>query len=296
MVGAVDPIPEKDRATAFPRRVDHTALRAVLNGSRSKFEVGDLPPPPRNRGRAAIEGQDSDDASPAADPQLTEAAALLELVLAPGDLDNIEPDQLSEGDFRFYAAVWEEGDNGKPVAFVDKYDPTNVLRKASHWFRFDGALRSTDPPDFTLDERADLVITTDEVATLNLLTFDRLFSDIRALLNNVPSNVVALRAALISMPMTDASAAAIEEVCGRLPSLARRLQNLAGSPAAAAVDANVLRAVLSKHGQRPGQFVKRGQLDIDASQVSVLLDVTEGRWYEADFTSEPRRAARWSRR
>jgi hypothetical protein len=53
---------------------------------------------------------------------------------------------------------------------------------------------------------------------------------------------------------------------------------------------------LRRHGQRAADFVKNGTLDIGAAQVGAFLDIAEGRWYEADFTNEPRRAARWSRR
>lgn len=263
------------------------------------IQVDALPAPPparRPRRRSSLASQESNDLDVPTNIQLAEAAALIRLVLAPGELDNLDPNELAGGNFRFYAIVWQAGDGGRPVAFVSEYDPTNVLRKASSWFRFDGTLRGADRPDFTLDDRADLVITTDEIAMLTTTAFDHLFSDVRALLNEVPANVAALRKALRNLPMTDASRQALEQVCATRPSLARRLQNLASSPGAGSINSTTLRAVLRKHEQDPNDFITRGTLDIGPAQVGVLLDVAEGRWYEADFTSEPRRAARWSRR
>ena len=259
------------------------------------IEVENLPTPPAPRRGAAVDlGVDA--AAQPRDPRLVDAAGLLRLVLAPGELDNLDSDQLAAGKFLFYALVWEQADAGRPIAFVSKYDPTTVLRKASAFFRFDGTLRSADPPDFALDDRADLVITIEEIAVLSPPAFDQLFADIRALLNDVPANVAALRAALTQLPMTDASRRAIEQICATRPSLARRLQNFASSPDAAAITPANLRAVLRRHGQHPNEFVRNGILDIQPAHVGALLDVAEGRWYEADFTSEPRRAASWSRR
>lgn len=258
------------------------------------LEVENLPKPLATRGEAG--GLDVGIAPRPRDPRLIDAAGLLSLVLDPGSLENLAPDQLAAGQFIFYALVWERGDAGRPVAFVSKYDPTTVLRRASSFFRFDGVLRSTNPPDFALDDRADLAITTEEIAILTPTAFDQLFADIRALLNDVPANVAALRAALTQLTITDASRQAIEQICAKRPSLARRLQNFATSPEAGAITPASLRAVLKRHGQDPNEYLRNRVLDIGPGQVGVLLDVAEGRWYEADFSSEPRRAARWSRR
>jgi hypothetical protein len=286
------------------RSVEEWHPNAHIEAGEQYLSVGvsGLPPPPPPRhpppgGSSDDDGESGDDESASSPYSPTaDAAALLRLVLHPGDLENLEPGELPDGDFRFYALVWERGDDGDPVAFVSEYDPTYVLRRASSWFRFDGTLRSADAPDFALDDRADLVITEEEIAVLSTVAFDRLFSDIRALLNEVPKNVAALRRALQNLPMSDESAQAIEEVCAKKASLARRLQDFAASPAAAVLTPATLRGVLRRHGQDPTLFISRGTLRISPGEVGAFLDVAEGRWYEADFTNEPRRAARWSRR
>jgi hypothetical protein len=230
------------------------------------------------------------------DPRLGEAAALLRLALAPGDLDNLHPGALAESDFRFYAVVWEQGDAGRPVAFVSEYNPTMILRKAKSFFRFDGTLRLADPPDLALDDQADLVVTGDQIAILKPAVFDRLFSDIRALLNDVPAYIAALGEAYARLQLSDESRKALEVVCATRPTYARRLQNLAANPSAGRITPALLRIALKNHSADPSYFIRGGVVEVSESEVGELLDVLEGRWYEADFTKEPRRAATWSRR
>lgn len=138
-------------------------------------DVEDLPSPtsPR-RSRRRDETDDARGLALPSDPQLTAAAALLRLVLAPGELDNLGREEPSTANFRFYALVWQEGDAGQPVAFVSEYDPMTVLRKTTSFFRFEGTLRNAPAPDFALDDRADLIITTDEIAVLSPPAFDHL--------------------------------------------------------------------------------------------------------------------------
>jgi hypothetical protein len=76
-------------------------------------------------------------------------------------------------------------------------------------------LRLADPPDLALDDRADLVITSNQIAILNPAVFDRLFSDIRALLNDIPANVVSLESAYKQLPLSDESKKALEAVLNR---------------------------------------------------------------------------------
>jgi hypothetical protein len=259
--------------------------------------VADLPSP-RRPGRATREDSISDEEATGEppDPYLTEAAALLRIVLAPGELDNLHPAQLEGGNFRFYAIVWERGNGGLPVAFVSEYNPVQILRKAKYFFRYDGTLRLTAVPDFTLDQQGDLIVTPDEIAILNNAVFDHLFSDIRALLNDVPVNVVALQQTFSLLPFSSESVKALEAVCATRPRLAARLQQLARCEYAQDINLAILHRALKNHGEEPTDFIRNSRVEITRNEVGPFLDVLEGRWYEADFTSEPRRAASWSPR
>jgi hypothetical protein len=258
--------------------------------------VEGLPSPPRARNSAGGDEALNEPTALPTDPHLREAAALLRLVLVPGELNNLHPAHLDDSDFRFYAVVWEEGDAGQPVAFVSEYNPVMVLRKANSWFRFDGTLRLAAPPDFALDDRGDLIVTGEEIAVLRPAAFDHLFSDIRALLNDVPENIIGLQKAFTRLPISDESQKSVEAVCATRPTFARRLQELAMSSHAAEITPARLNAALRRHGEEPTDFIRNGRVEITRAEVGPFLDVLEGRWYEADFTSEPRRAARWTQR
>ena len=263
------------------------------------IDVGHLPSPAEHPEQPTVENPGVYAQEPAEPPpyvQLAEAAELLRVVLVPGQLENLDPEGLGGGNFRFYAVVWESGDGGNPVAFVSEYDPTSVLRKANSWFRFDGTLRSATPPDFSLNSKADLLVTTSEIAILSPPAFDRLFADIRALLNEVPANVLGLAEALTNLQLTDSSRHAFEEVCATKPSFARRLQNLVARGGLNSITATTFRRVLRSHGLEASEFLRGGTIDVGMEQVGTVLDVLEGRWYEADFSDEPRRAGSWSRR
>jgi hypothetical protein len=263
------------------------------------IDVGDLPAPPEHADQPTAEIAGIEAQEPAEPPpyvQLAQAAELLGVVLVPGQLENLNAAGLEGGNFRFYALAWESGDAGKPVAFVSEYDPTSVLRKASSWFRYDGTLRSAAPPDFSLNSKADLLVTTSEIAILSPAAFDRLFADIRALLNDVPANVLSLAEALTNLQVSDASRHAFEEICATKPSFARRLQNLVARGGLNSITATTFRRVLRNHGLTASEFLRGGTIDVDPEQVGTVLDVLEGRWYEADFSDEPRRAGSWSRR
>lgn len=254
------------------------------------IDVADLPSTPVSQSMPASTSPGQSDS------RLTEASALLRIVLAPGALDNLDPSDTSDAGFRFYAVVWEAGDKGGPVAFVSEYDPTMILRKANKYFRYDGTLRLADPPDFALNDRAQLIITTEKIAILKAAVFDRLFSDIRTLLNDVPGYVRALDNAFAKLPFSSESQKALELMCSTRPTFARRLQNLGSYPGAGNVTPALLRIALKDHGAEPADFIRKGVVEIAEASVAGLLDVLEGRWYEADFSDEPRRAATWSRR
>lgn len=255
------------------------------------LDVTDLPSTP-----SRPEPTDSEGREPPDDPQLAEAAEFLRIVLRPGDLGEVEPSELSERRFNFYALVWEDGNDGNPVAFADQYDPTSVFRNASRWFRDAGTLQPAETPAMALPFRAGLVVTHDELAVLNATSFERLFSDVRALLNDVPASAGALAAALPHLALSDGSRAAFAQVCSARPRLALRLQRLPLNPALDAMTPDRLHAVLPTRGLDPDDFLDGDELDIGAEQVRAFLDLAEQRWYDADFTGDPRRAGTWTAR
>lgn len=227
---------------------------------------------------------------------LAEASELLRLVLEPSSLEDLSVDDLDGLPFAFYALVFEQAHNGTPAAFIRAWDPTQLLRRASRWFRFSDSLALAEPPDFALDNRIDLVATSDEVAVLSTVAFERLFADVRTALDDVPAAAQNLAASFLQLPMATETASAVARFCSTRPSLAKRLRRLGGADHVRALDEASFRGVLVEHDVDPALFLDMGQLTFGETQVREFLDIMEGRWFTADFTAERRRADRFRQR
>jgi len=223
-------------------------------------------------------------------------AELLDLLRSPGGLESLTPAILESGDFRFYAIIWPSGGSGRLVAFVSEFNPVAIRRQAKSFYSFDGTLELTTGPDFALDGIADLVVTSEAIWILRAVAFDRLFADVRASLNDVEASVSALQSALPRLAFSSISLKAIRSVCAIKPTYARRLQDLSETEHIKSITPALLKRALEDHGADPRDFIRAGVVEIDRDEVGELLDVLEGRWYEADFSMEPRRAGRWTRR
>jgi hypothetical protein len=234
--------------------------------------------------------------SASAPVELAEASSLLNLLVNVSALEDLDGDRIRAGRFLFYAITFEQGDAGDPISFVRAWDPTAPLRAASSWFRWQGALEPAPPPDLGISDNVDLVMTSTEIAILRPSAFDRLFADIRMLLNDVPTMVKQLGRAMTGLKMTSAARKALQDVCATRPSYARRLRLLATSGYAAAITPAELRRVLRAHGETASDYLTNNRLDIGPDHVASLLDVAEGRWYTADFSKERRRADRYRTR
>lgn len=226
----------------------------------------------------------------------TTTAGLMRLIASPDSLAVLQATDLDSYDFRLYAIVWTEGLADGLVAFVGEFNPVALVRRAHSFYSFDGVLRAVPAPSLSLNAAADLVITDEAILILRPTAFDHLFSDVRALLNDVPADVSKFEATFKKLPFSSISLKAIESVCASRPMYAKRLRQLAAEPHLDDITPALLRRALVRHGADPHDFIQSGVVEIDRDEVGELFDVLEGRWYEADFSREPRRAEIWSKR
>jgi hypothetical protein len=77
----------------------HPNADMIIGEQYLAVDVTDLPTKPTS-------SQPSPDQESVAAPPLADAADLIRLVLAPGELDNLDPGALASERFRFYAIVW----------------------------------------------------------------------------------------------------------------------------------------------------------------------------------------------
>lgn len=280
------------------------AVLPVLGEEYLRRALEDLPvkAPEVSRGSAdkATEtsrvGSSAPEAEEGQDEEAERVADLLRLVKGLGELEFVSAGQLADGDFAFYGVCFPQPD-GEMIAFIRGINPTRVLSRAAFFGRFQGALRRSERPDLLLEGQVDLVITGDELAIIRRSTYDRLFADLEELASAVPSDVQALSTTFPKLDFAPGSAEALQNLCVRLSSLAKRVHRLAARTDLAGLNAETLKSRLREHGEDPSHwFDQANSLTLTEDRARQFLDVVEGRWWTADFTDERRRADAYRRR
>jgi hypothetical protein len=317
-------VPLRDDVFESLRQVAREAL-ARLGSSRSRsyepaaeleeseehfvVPIGDLPPPqrpPRRQRSARTETGTANEAGAGTDEHprvepgsdlggtLPDVADLVAIVRQVDDLESIDAGRLAEGSFLFYGIVLP-GPAGH-VGFVKKTDPVTTLRKGRAYFRYADALVTTARPDLMLYGDVDMVVGPTDIAVFRKSALDQLLSDVRVVLQDVPANVGLVGTSLAAkVPLTAAARDSLEEYCSTRPSLAARLRLLPARIDQIKLTPACVRKALRRHGEDPSLLVNgSGEFDFAGEGVRAFLDVAEGRWFEDEFSSERRRADRYS--
>lgn len=224
-----------------------------------------------------------------------EPAALLALIEGVDSLESLSASQLRASTPSMYAFVFETDDGF--VGFVRNASPRRVVKPGLRYLRFENVLRRIDPPDISIDDLTDLVVTPSSIAMLSEGAFTTLLGDVRVAFTQVEANATVVFGALAKcLPLSSESEEVLRERCGRRVIDARRLNHIAGARSGALADLG--KAGLTKILKDRGldHLVKRGKLEIDAGSASEFLDVIEGRLFSDDVTGEERRADAYSPR
>jgi hypothetical protein len=170
------------------------------------------------------------------------------------------------------------------------------LRKGRAYFRYADALVATDRPDFMLYPDVDLVVGPSGIAAFHKKALNELLSDVRVVLQDVPANVGHVQTSLtLKVPLTSSARDSLQEFCSTRPSMAARLRTLSARIDAINLTPDLVREALQHHGEDPAILVNAaGEFDFSGEGVRVFLDIAEGRWFEDEFSSERRRADRYS--
>lgn len=225
-------------------------------------------------------------------PNAADLVALLELSAH----EQIEAGRLAEGGFAFYAIRWVSG--GRFISFVKAAAPVVVMKKGMFFFQYSETLRSVERPDFALYADVDLVMTGSAAYVLKKRAFDRLFKDVRVVLQDVPKNANELVAEMDDkVPLTARAVAAVVERCRTRPTYAARLRRAVARARALPLTPELLSEALKRHELPVESMLNdKGELDFAGEQVSLCLDLIEGRLFEDDLSGEHRRADRYSTR
>jgi hypothetical protein len=149
-----------------------------------------------------------------------------------------------------------------------------------------------EDPVLILEDNVDLIVDGDELAVMRIDAFAQMVTDVDLVALAVPALVTTLTSA--DLKFSDESVAAIESVCSRRRSQARRLQRLLQKPYYAALTAAQIRHSLVQCGLDPSSIVKSGKIVAGEDDVPRLLDVLEDRLYRPEFDEGTRRADRFS--
>jgi len=229
------------------------------------------------------------------DDGVGEPAALLALISQIDELDSLDAGELRSSAPTMYAFAFEGADG--VVGFVRNTSPRRRVKPGYRYLRFENALRRMDPPDLSIDDEIDVVVTPSSIALLSVAAFNTLFGDVGVAFTQVPANTKVLADALAKcIPLSATSSKVLLDRCGRRLVDAKRLNHIAGERASAleGLGKAGLVKILGDRGLK--RIVKQGRLEIDTETASEFLDAIEGRLFNDDVTGEERRADAYSPR
>jgi len=224
-----------------------------------------------------------------------EEASLIRLTSLIDDLDTEDAREIKNHANILYGICWP--DSTPPVAAIKKVDPARAVHHARS-FRYSGTLRRVENPDLILSDTVDFVFAGARVGILRPVPFRNLLADTQMAVVNVPQYVNSVAGALAStLPITASAQSTLRTVATKRVSYARRLQQLEARLASLSITRPQVEAACLAHlGDKDALLDAQGQLTFDEANVALALDLLEGRLFEDDFSGEPRRADRWSRR
>lgn len=228
------------------------------------------------------------------DPEAWRHASALSMAHDADTFPTLNAEELRELEASFYVLAFEHGDGY--ICFVRKQSPRRPLKPGLRFLRFGDTVRKMEAPDLAIDSDVDLVLTTERCAILDLSAFRTVFGDVRVAFESVPANTGALQTALEAViPLSEDALEALQGRCGRRLTDARRLQRLVEekSDDIAALTPDALKSLLERRGV---DVLQDGSIELDDEDAATFLDLLDGRFFDDDITSAPRRADAYSSR
>jgi hypothetical protein len=272
-----------------PRRYEpHAAVEA--DSEHFVLELEELPEQPEP---ARTQRRQPDDNEENAD----RTAALVKALRSPSALPTISVQQLRNFNALFYSIAFQQ-EGGSWTNFIRKSDPRQLLKPGLMWTHYGAALRKVETPDMVLEREIDVILTHDRLAGFNGNAIKNLFTDVHLAARDanvyVDGVVLALGA---DMPIADESLEILRAAARQKVSLARRLYLLQEKLASLDIKPDRVREVLTRHNFDHSIYLnERDEFSFTADNVRRFIDLLEGRYFESDWDSEPRRADRFSTR
>ncbi|MEZ7127746.1 hypothetical protein ACBR40_20660 [Nonomuraea sp. AD125B] len=236
---------------------------------------------------------------PAEDHNEDRTAALIRALRDVGVLDTLAPYELPHFPTPiFYSIAWQQA-NDTWVHFIRKTNPRVVFKPGLRWFGYGDTLKKIEDPAMVIDDRVDMILTSDHLAAFNGLHLKTLFTDVHIVLQDVPKYVETIAKVLDeeSIGITGDARAALLAASKRRVSFAARIFHLQERLPEIGLNLDRLGTVLDRHAIDVSSLLDgEGRLHFGEEQAGLFLDVLDGRYFKDDWTDEPRRADRYSRR
>lgn len=229
-------------------------------------------------------------------------ASLLTQLRSVAMMETAGSGELEDKVLLFYAFSFQQDSNADWLTFIRKINPTSYFRAGRIWCTVDEGLKKLEEsPTFAFDNVIDLLFDKDIIYASAPVPLKQLFTEVNLSAINVPEYVDEFVSSLPSgIRISDDSANRIAALATRKTSFVSRVHGLSARlaeisqvkelTAASFVDAidddETVKKIIS------GSEIV---LDSDGS-VETFLDAVEGRFFRDGWTSERRRADRYSSR
>lgn len=251
-------------------------------------EVPEQPPAPSRR-RATEEDSDEENQD--------RTAALVRVLRTPGRLEQIDAGDLKEFKALFYSITYQQSDLDW-VHFIKKVNPRRLLKPGYLWTHYGSSLKRMDTPDMVIESTVDVLMLPQRLLSFNGNTIKDLFTDVHLAVQDVPNYVDNIVSVLHEdIRITDEARDILQRTAMKKVSFARRLFALQSALVGVHIKPDMVREVLASHGIEQEKLLDDdGNLRFEEGAVSLFIDIMEGRYFESDWTNEPRRADRFSAR
>ncbi|WP_417554329.1 hypothetical protein [Microbacterium sp.] len=221
-------------------------------------------------------------------------AGLVQIATDPSNLQILDSSEFAELSYSFYGVSFETA--AGVITFIRKTNPRQSITRGSRFFKFNDVLKRVDQPDLVLDSDFDAVVMNGCVAALRSNATAVLMSDVGFSTQHVDHHVQELMdLASATIPLSPASAAAVQQVAKKKVSIARRLPYVIDRIREFSVTSGQFDELLQRHEVDPADFHGSGKdvIDLTFGNVEVFLDIVEGRYYEQDISGMKARADRF---
>jgi hypothetical protein len=214
-------------------------------------------------------------------PQIEVDAGARRILADASSLDDLDASQLKRQSFAFYAAVVGD-DPDHRVAFVDKWNPYKAGLSGQLATFFGDRLRRIEGPLLVFERSFDMVVTDAAIAVLNPTAFEGVFRDIDTMTARYP---VWSDAAVAALPLHDATAVRLRELCGKGGRIAAQLRGLYERGVfKTAFKSSALRAEMKRQNLGADRLLVNGKLVLEDADIPIVLKLVDEKLYRGWVT------------